>query len=129
MPDGTRGAMLRAYDKKTGADAGAVAMPGAQNRIADDLHARRQAIPRCRVEQLDHPGPAGRLQAPMKRLAALGGRDAGRVGRLYALDEYGGVTITTFTHSDIQLEYQGKVVHIDHGASAICRRRSPPTWS
>ncbi len=30
MPDGTRGAMLRAYDKKTGADVGAVRMPGAQ---------------------------------------------------------------------------------------------------
>jgi len=30
LPDGTRGALLRAYDKKTGADAGAVPMPGAQ---------------------------------------------------------------------------------------------------
>ena len=30
MPDGTRGAMLRAYDKKTGAELGAVQMPGAQ---------------------------------------------------------------------------------------------------
>jgi quinoprotein glucose dehydrogenase len=30
MADGTRGAMLRAYDKKTGAELGAVAMPGAQ---------------------------------------------------------------------------------------------------
>lgn len=30
MPDGSRGAMLRAYDKRTGAEVGAVAMPGAQ---------------------------------------------------------------------------------------------------
>lgn len=30
LPDGSRGAMLRAYDKKTGAELGAVAMPGAQ---------------------------------------------------------------------------------------------------
>jgi quinoprotein glucose dehydrogenase len=30
MPDGSRGAMLRAYDKQTGAEVGAVAMPGAQ---------------------------------------------------------------------------------------------------
>jgi quinoprotein glucose dehydrogenase len=30
MADGTRGAMLRAYDKTTGAELGAVAMPGAQ---------------------------------------------------------------------------------------------------
>ena len=30
MPDGTRGAMLRAYDKGTGVEVGAVRMPGAQ---------------------------------------------------------------------------------------------------
>jgi quinoprotein glucose dehydrogenase len=30
MPDGQRGAMLRAYDKRTGAEVGAVQMPGAQ---------------------------------------------------------------------------------------------------
>ncbi len=30
MPDGQRGAMLRAYDKKTGVEVGAVPMPGAQ---------------------------------------------------------------------------------------------------
>ena len=30
MPDGSRGAMLRAYDKKTGGEVGAVAMSGAQ---------------------------------------------------------------------------------------------------
>lgn len=30
MPDGSRGAYLRAYDKRTGAEVGAVAMPGAQ---------------------------------------------------------------------------------------------------
>ncbi|MEO7133465.1 MAG: PQQ-binding-like beta-propeller repeat protein [Vicinamibacterales bacterium] len=30
LPDGTRGALLRAYHKNTGADAGAVPMPGAQ---------------------------------------------------------------------------------------------------
>ena len=30
LPDGQRGAMLRAYDKRTGAEVGAVAMPGAQ---------------------------------------------------------------------------------------------------
>jgi L-ascorbate metabolism protein UlaG (beta-lactamase superfamily) len=29
------------------------------------------------------------------------------------IDTYGDVTITTFTHSDIQLEYGGKVIHID----------------
>ena len=29
------------------------------------------------------------------------------------IDTYGDVAITTFTHSDIQLEYGGKVIHID----------------
>ena len=32
---------------------------------------------------------------------------------LTAVDLFGDVTITTFTHSDIQLEYAGKVIHID----------------
>src|SRR5918995_4080060 len=29
------------------------------------------------------------------------------------LDTYGDIAITTFTHADIQLEHQGKVIHID----------------
>src|SRR6187455_1960061 len=33
--------------------------------------------------------------------------------RLAAADRYGEVEITTFTHSDIQLEHAGKVIHID----------------
>jgi len=32
---------------------------------------------------------------------------------LAAFDRYGEIEITTFTHSDIQLEYAGKVIHID----------------
>ena len=32
---------------------------------------------------------------------------------LAAADTYGDITITTFTHSHIQLEYAGKVIHID----------------
>ena len=31
MPDGSRGAMLRAYDKKTGQEVGAVLMPAPQS--------------------------------------------------------------------------------------------------
>src|SRR5262245_26006769 len=41
------------------------------------------------------------------RLAAL------FVAALLFADSYGDITITTFTHSDIQLEYAGKVVDID----------------
>lgn len=31
----------------------------------------------------------------------------------FVADTYGDVTITTFTHSDVQFEYRGKVVHVD----------------
>ncbi len=32
---------------------------------------------------------------------------------LAAFDRFGDIEITTFTHSDIQLEYRGKVIHVD----------------
>ena len=38
---------------------------------------------------------------------------AGLKTRLYGQDQHGDITITTFTHSDIQLEYRGKVIHVD----------------
>jgi len=41
------------------------------------------------------------------RLAAL------LIAAFLAADTYGDITITTFTHSDIQFEYRGKVVHVD----------------
>ena len=43
-PGRPRGAMLRAYDKQTGAQVGEVWMPAVAERIADDLHRRRQAV-------------------------------------------------------------------------------------
>ena len=43
-PDRPRGAMLRAYDKQTGAEVGAVWMPAQQSGNPDDLHARRAAV-------------------------------------------------------------------------------------
>jgi L-ascorbate metabolism protein UlaG (beta-lactamase superfamily) len=53
----------------------------------------------------------------MKRIAvvllALAALQAGLKTRLYAQDKYGDIVITTFTHSDIQLEHAGKVIHID----------------
>ena len=33
--------------------------------------------------------------------------------RVTAFDRFGNLEITTFTHSDIQIEYAGKVIHID----------------
>jgi L-ascorbate metabolism protein UlaG (beta-lactamase superfamily) len=41
------------------------------------------------------------------RIAAL------LIAMLFTADTYGDITITTFTHSDIQLEYGGKVIHVD----------------
>ena len=41
------------------------------------------------------------------RLAAL------LIAAFLAVDTFGDITITTFTHSDIQFEYRGKVVHVD----------------
>ena len=41
------------------------------------------------------------------------GAVATALGRTTASDVYGDVTITTFTHSDIQLEFAGKVIRID----------------
>ena len=37
-PDHPRGAMLRAYDKQTGNEVGAVLDAGAAERLADELH-------------------------------------------------------------------------------------------
>ena len=48
-PDHPRGAMLRAYDKKTGKEVGAIYMPAPAERLAHDLHAERQTVHRgCR---------------------------------------------------------------------------------
>lgn len=43
-PSGQRGAMLRAYDKATGQEVGAVLHASAADRIANDVHAQWQAI-------------------------------------------------------------------------------------
>ena len=43
-PNGQRGAMLRAYDKATGEGSRRGLHAGAADRIADDLHAQRQAV-------------------------------------------------------------------------------------
>ena len=46
-------------------------------------------------------------------LLALAVLQAGLKTHLYAQDKYGDIIITTFTHSDIQLEHAGTVIHID----------------
>ena len=43
-PGRPRGAMLRAYDKLTGRKVAEVWMPAGTDRVADDLHGRRQAV-------------------------------------------------------------------------------------
>ena len=46
MPSGQKGAMLRAYDKASGKDAGRRLHARRANRHADDVHAQRQAVHR-----------------------------------------------------------------------------------
>ena len=47
------------------------------------------------------------------------------LGRTTASDVYGDVTITTFTHSDIQLEFAGKVIRIDPWSVSDQARSKP----
>ena len=55
-PTGARGAMLRAYDKATGKEVGAVYLPAPQTGIADDLHAERTAVHRRAVSGAGYSG-------------------------------------------------------------------------
>ncbi|MCA1586319.1 MAG: hypothetical protein LC791_16630, partial [Acidobacteria bacterium] len=50
-PSGQRGAMLRAFDKMTGEEVGALYLPAPQTGLPDDLHARRQAAHRRRGQR------------------------------------------------------------------------------
>ncbi len=99
------------------------------DRFADDLHARRQTVHRGGVEQLDQTGRTHRLQTAVKELTEEG--KVARIRRIIwfssvllffcemtgsrvtALDRYADIDITTFTHSHIQFEHAGKVIHVD----------------
>ena len=63
MPDGKKGAYLRAYDKKTGEGRGRGADARRTDRFADDLHAERQAIYRRGGWRRRFPGRISRIQA------------------------------------------------------------------
>ena len=63
-PNGQRGAMLRAYDKATGNEVGVGLHARAAERLADDLHAQRQAVHRARDQRRLVHGRAGGVQAP-----------------------------------------------------------------
>ena len=65
-PIGQRGAMLRAYDKATGAERRRGLHARRADRLADDLHAERQAVHRRRREQLDDAGGADCVRAALK---------------------------------------------------------------
>jgi L-ascorbate metabolism protein UlaG (beta-lactamase superfamily) len=47
------------------------------------------------------------------------------VSGLNRIDSYADIIITTFTHSDIQLEYGGKVIHIDPWSISDLSRAKP----
>ena len=63
-PSGQRGSMLRAYDKATGKEVGAVYMPAPQTRLADDLHAQRPAVPRRAISGGAYTGELLALRLP-----------------------------------------------------------------
>ena len=63
LPSGERGAMLRAYDKATGDEVGTVYPAGAAVRVADDLRARRRAVPGGRGQRRRLFGGADRVPA------------------------------------------------------------------
>ena len=67
-PNGQRGAMLRAYDKATGEEVGAVLHARRADRVADDLHAGRQAVHRRRRQRAGGAGRSHRLQTPVSGL-------------------------------------------------------------
>ena len=62
-PEHPRGAMLRAYDKATGKQVGAVLDGRAAERIADDLFGRRQTASSSRSAAGNYSGRARRVHA------------------------------------------------------------------
>ena len=64
LPDGRRGAMLRAYDKRTGEDAGAVYMPAPQtgSPMTYMLNGRQYIVVAISGPEL--PGRADRVRLP-----------------------------------------------------------------
>ncbi len=63
LPDGRRGAMLRAYNKATGQEVGSVYMPASQTGSPMTLLARWAAVHRCRDCWPGFPGRVDRVQA------------------------------------------------------------------
>jgi quinoprotein glucose dehydrogenase len=62
---GLRGAMLRAYDKATRKEAGAVFMPGVSVGSADDMHVERQTVNRrCLQRAATTPANFSRSDCP-----------------------------------------------------------------
>ena len=66
LPDGRRGAMLRAYDKRTGSGSRRRLHARAADRLADDLHAERPPVHRRRDQQQNFPGELIAFRLPAK---------------------------------------------------------------
>ena len=135
--------MLRAYDKAH--RRGSRRRPHARRAdgLADDLHARRQAVHRRGRQQRDDAGRADRLRVAMTKetrrhegyegTSTTGPRHVFAHGlrvllvalRVFVVSlsareaadifkaQGGDVTITTFVHSSVQLEHAGKVIQVD----------------
>ena len=81
-PGRPRGAMLRAYDKNNGTEVGAVLDAGRAERLADDLHGRRQAVHRRRGQRRQLLGRVHRVRVAERgdETPASGSRRSGPAG-------------------------------------------------
>jgi L-ascorbate metabolism protein UlaG (beta-lactamase superfamily) len=102
-PSGQRGAMLRAYDKATGREVGAVYIPAPQSGSPMTYTVNgRQHI----VVAVSGPGYSGELVAfRLPREAAKPTASAAAPG--------GEPVITPLIHSSVQVEHAGKVIQVD----------------
>jgi quinoprotein glucose dehydrogenase len=114
-PSGTRGAMLRAYDKATGREQAAYQLPAPQTGSPMTYMLNGQQY---LVIAVSGPGYSGELLALRAPQAA-----APSAARASRADE--GLVITPFIHSSLQIEHAGKVIQIDPWSKGGLARMKP----
>ena len=118
-PSGTRGAMLRAYDKATGREVGAYQLPAPQtgSPMTYLLNGRQHL-----VIAISGPGYSGELLA-LRVPAAAPPPPAPAGDRFPAAG--GDLVITPLIHSSVQIEHAGKVIQVDPWSKGGLARMKP----
>jgi quinoprotein glucose dehydrogenase len=117
-PSGQRGAMLRALDKLTGKEVGAIPMPAPQSGspMTYMLNGRQYLV--VAISGGNYSGELVAFRLPSPAPAAT-----------TAADTYpatgGDIAITPLLHSSIQLEHGGKVVQVDPWSVADLSKAKP----